>query len=567
MQIKAVIPETGPAPIRLIEGELTGFSDLLSMIIQLGTSPQRHGKDFLFNTGQECRAKSLSFLPDLDNDNVVCAEWVTLVGQQNLGTAVAPAAKTDFVKYQFPEVSDKGGETKVSPVPVTPTYNDGSLPYMQEIPDKLSTIEVQPLQKANLLTYAAIPGEEQALPESPEENNYPRVYPAKRVEKPEEQEEVDYENYLSTGMKTREVPVQVGQMPAKRTEPEQEAAQEIIQPKIRQPDRCSSALRPKRGINTGQDPKKAVVMAMQIESSTLQNITVVESREPEILETVSAGPHKISEKPAEVPLALEAQTVRSNTSLRGHLKSQPTNDAINQPAIPGITKSPAKAISLETKASPIVASVGKSETGDKAPEEAIITYSNINAKPETCSKSFDSLDKSFGQARNSINLDDKTSPRLNEAESMKMASTEIEFSQPSNPIPQFATVFITETELEQIPAFVYRQLETGKGERQIIFKLNPPELGEVMVRVREQADKGLEARVVVGENIPQVQVDALVAKFADINRPGVNLKIEVAATLGFTAGKEEGTSTKKERERQEARRNERYVNHSSVFYG
>lgn len=118
--------------------------------------------------------------------------------------------------------------------------------------------------------------------------------------------------------------------------------------------------------------------------------------------------------------------------------------------------------------------------------------------------------------------------------------------------------------IEQIPAHIYSQLDVGWGERQIIFKLDPPELGNVLVSIRQQ-DQGLEVRVVVDGTVPQQQVDALAVRCAEINRPDVVVKIEVAQPLVQGPGQAQADSrARRERER---RTEAGFLKRATVFYG
>lgn len=111
------------------------------------------------------------------------------------------------------------------------------------------------------------------------------------------------------------------------------------------------------------------------------------------------------------------------------------------------------------------------------------------------------------------------------------------------------------TELDQIPSYVYRNLETSAGQRTIIFSLDPPELGGVTVMVREHMDTGLEARVVLSREIPQQQVDALMARFDELSKPEVRISIQMAAPEVGTRFKPANNlqTEKRERDRQHNR--------------
>lgn len=130
-------------------------------------------------------------------------------------------------------------------------------------------------------------------------------------------------------------------------------------------------------------------------------------------------------------------------------------------------------------------------------------------------------------------------------------------------------ITLTLNELDQIPAYVYRHLESSAGDRQIIFKLDPPELGEVTVMIRESTDAGLEARVLLNRDIPQQQIDALVARFSEMGRPDVRLYIQMAAPVGETGLKQgkDPSAEKRERDRHTGRRSEKAEKTQMALYG
>lgn len=154
-------------------------------------------------------------------------------------------------------------------------------------------------------------------------------------------------------------------------------------------------------------------------------------------------------------------------------------------------------------------------------------------------------------------------PAKRESAPIPSVSPEVGFSSGSEQIT------LTLNELDQIPAFVYRHLESSAGDRQIIFKLDPPDLGEVTVMIRESTDAGLEARVLLNRDIPQQQIDALVARFSEMGRPDVRLCIQMAAPVGETGLKQgkDHSAEKRERDRHTGRRSERAGKTQMALYG
>jgi len=206
------------------------------------------------------------------------------------------------------------------------------------------------------------------------------------------------------------------------------------------------------------------------------------------------------------------------------------------------------------------------------PEQPIFMLEELSQKDNTVlgqGKYFPGLKQpDHGLDRDSNSTEKRPVP----GETIKDKPVEATLLAISNPEVQINTAAITNPHInpepvsipiakpEQIVQYVYRQMESspGGGERQIIFRLDPPELGEVMVMVREQ-ELGLEARIMVGKNISRQNIDALMARFAEMGRPDVHISVEIVSHVAYATGRKadvhQGFGDKKARLRQDIQRN------------
>ena len=216
-------------------------------------------------------------------------------------------------------------------------------------------------------------------------------------------------------------------------------------------------------------------------------------------------------------------------------------------------------VEQEAVDSPPTWAVGRRAFPHKATDLSVV-------KPEASSHA-PSNKPTIDPPENPSNKDNSTQVTIPETEPL-LAPTQLNIPSGSN-LPH-ESVPVPLTKLDQIPTYLLQKMEMG-GNRQIIFRLDPPELGKVIVRVQESEQHGLVARVLVDADISQQHVDALMARFAELNRPGVHVQVETVAQMAATGAeskKDAGTGEKRERQRQQRTRDRREAFKTErVYYG